>query len=223
MPDEYRCQGEAWGGWPGALVPRVAEPLWWSWCAEAARLGMIGVRRPTREVTILFFYLMFRRPPRSTLFPYTTLFRSLGIVLIKGMLPVEEGAMLVLSISIVLSGAYPMLYIVSRRLNKVLRRITDRYDIDEYSILGLFSSLASCLPMMGVYHEMNWKGKILNAAFAVSGAFVFGGQLGYVSSVAPETTNAFIVGKLVAGFAALGVGYILIKMDMKGDGIRVEG
>lgn len=148
---------------------------------------------------------------------------SLGIVLIPGMLPVEESAMLVLSISIVLSGAYPMLYFVSRRLNKVLRKITDRYDIDEYSILGLFSSLASCLPMMGVYHEMNWKGKILNAAFAVSGAFVFGGQLGYVSSVAPETTNAFIIGKLIAGIAALGVGYILIRMDMKGDGIRVEG
>src|SRR5687767_15299548 len=27
--------------------------------------------------TILFFFLMIRRPPRSTLFPYTTLFRSL--------------------------------------------------------------------------------------------------------------------------------------------------
>src|SRR5260370_31783657 len=26
----------------------------------------------------LFFFLMIRRPPRSTLFPYTTLFRSLG-------------------------------------------------------------------------------------------------------------------------------------------------
>src|SRR2546430_12662353 len=25
-----------------------------------------------------FFFLMIRRPPRSTLFPYTTLFRSLG-------------------------------------------------------------------------------------------------------------------------------------------------
>src|SRR5437899_11437207 len=25
-----------------------------------------------------FFFLMLRRPPRSTLFPYTTLFRSLG-------------------------------------------------------------------------------------------------------------------------------------------------
>src|SRR3712207_7238142 len=28
------------------------------------------------ECCVLFFFLMIRRPPRSTLFPYTTLFRS---------------------------------------------------------------------------------------------------------------------------------------------------
>src|SRR2546421_10107769 len=28
------------------------------------------------HTTLLFFFLMIRRPPRSTLFPYTTLFRS---------------------------------------------------------------------------------------------------------------------------------------------------
>src|SRR2546430_5058148 len=28
--------------------------------------------------SFLFFFLMIRRPPRSTLFPYTTLFRSVG-------------------------------------------------------------------------------------------------------------------------------------------------
>src|SRR3712207_9507240 len=28
-------------------------------------------------IYLLFFFLMIRRPPRSTLFPYTTLFRSL--------------------------------------------------------------------------------------------------------------------------------------------------
>src|SRR3712207_7711989 len=27
----------------------------------------------------IYFFLMIRRPPRSTLFPYTTLFRSLGV------------------------------------------------------------------------------------------------------------------------------------------------
>src|SRR5207248_9259686 len=30
-----------------------------------------------------FFFLMLRRPPRSTLFPYTTLFRSLPRVLLR--------------------------------------------------------------------------------------------------------------------------------------------
>src|SRR5256885_13209945 len=30
---------------------------------------------------MFFFFLMIRRPPRSTLFPYTTLFRSLGLSL----------------------------------------------------------------------------------------------------------------------------------------------
>src|SRR3712207_8345783 len=34
----------------------------------------------------LFFFLMIRRPPRSTLFPYTTLFRSVEVV--QGVLPV---------------------------------------------------------------------------------------------------------------------------------------
>src|SRR5258708_14416218 len=29
-------------------------------------------------IHVLLFFLMIRRPPRSTLFPYTTLFRSIG-------------------------------------------------------------------------------------------------------------------------------------------------
>src|SRR2546422_4388021 len=32
---------------------------------------------PSYQFTLFFFFLMIRRPPRSTLFPYTTLFRSL--------------------------------------------------------------------------------------------------------------------------------------------------
>jgi len=147
---------------------------------------------------------------------------SLGIVLIEGLISLEEATILVLSISIVLSGAYPMLFFLSRRLHRVLRLVTERYDIDDFSILGLFSSLASCLPMLGVYHEMNWKGKILNAAFAVSGAYVFGGQLGYVTSVAPQVVNAFIIGKLAAGISSIFVALYLIQMEIKGEGIRIE-
>src|SRR2546422_3726997 len=38
---------------------------------------MLRVRRDGRRAVRVFFFLMIRRPPRSTLFPYTTLFRSL--------------------------------------------------------------------------------------------------------------------------------------------------
>src|SRR2546423_14753697 len=34
------------------------------------------VRRSIDLTRLIFFFLMIRRPPRSTLFPYTTLFRS---------------------------------------------------------------------------------------------------------------------------------------------------
>src|SRR6266487_5378333 len=37
---------------------------------------MLPNRPPSPYCMIVFFFLMIRRPPRSTLFPYTTLFRS---------------------------------------------------------------------------------------------------------------------------------------------------
>src|SRR3712207_7840083 len=47
-----------------------------------------------------FFFLMIRRPPRSTLFPYTTLFRSFC-----GIVPVDRLASLSLT---VLAGLLPV-------------------------------------------------------------------------------------------------------------------
>src|SRR5258707_1962495 len=41
------------------------------------------------SIFCFFFFLMIRRPPRSTLFPYTTLFRS-GLELPVGHAPHEE-------------------------------------------------------------------------------------------------------------------------------------
>src|SRR2546422_11084409 len=39
-------------------------------------LSSSSVYFSTQPLILLFFFLMIRRPPRSTLFPYTTLFRS---------------------------------------------------------------------------------------------------------------------------------------------------
>src|SRR3712207_8819317 len=42
-------------------------------------------------ISVFFFFLMIRRPPRSTLFPYTTLFRSEDIQLLKRRMFTEAG------------------------------------------------------------------------------------------------------------------------------------
>src|SRR2546430_1578061 len=44
------------------------------------RLLLEKKKRSHVALTVFFFFLMIRRPPRSTLFPYTTLFRSLRLV-----------------------------------------------------------------------------------------------------------------------------------------------
>src|ERR1039457_4243053 len=40
---------------------------------------------------LLFFFLMIRRPPRSTLFPYTTLFRSRDLDALVGAVGIDDG------------------------------------------------------------------------------------------------------------------------------------
>src|SRR5699024_12864643 len=51
--------------------------IWFSHCRLACRLLLLFVLSFAPFLFyILFFFLILRRPPRSTLFPYTTLFRS---------------------------------------------------------------------------------------------------------------------------------------------------
>src|SRR5476649_3011055 len=46
------------------------------WSFTLSRIIFISVIFASRFLFRSFFFLMIRRPPRSTLFPYTTLFRS---------------------------------------------------------------------------------------------------------------------------------------------------
>src|SRR5260221_13130721 len=75
--------------------------------------------------TIIFFFLMIRRPPRSTLFPYTTLFRSLTFVVVGGgPTGVEMAGALSELIRLVLVKDYPRLNVKDVRV--LLLEATDR-------------------------------------------------------------------------------------------------
>ncbi|MCF6464525.1 ethanolamine utilization protein EutH [Clostridium sp. Cult2] len=136
----------------------------------------------------------------------------LGIKIIPNMAPFEEGIIIVGKIGVILSGAYPLFYVIHEKFHKKLNKISEKTGINQFALLGLLSSLANCVPMLAIYDKMDNKGKVINAAFAVSGAFVFGGQLGFVSGISQEAVTPFILAKLVAGLSGILLANLLIKV-----------
>src|SRR6266568_9086984 len=59
-----------------------------------------------RVYSHLFFFLMIRRPPRSTLFPYTTLFRSHLLGLSYSLVGQSEQALMQLDRALTLNPQY---------------------------------------------------------------------------------------------------------------------
>lgn len=126
-----------------------------------------------------------------------------GIIIIPGMIPLDEGIRTVGRIAIVLAGAFPMVTFLNRFFRKSLARVGTIMGISETAATGLLASLAHHIPMFALLKEMDPRGKVMNAAFSVSGAFVFGSHLGFVAGINKELVFAMVVGKLVAGLTAV--------------------
>lgn len=134
---------------------------------------------------------------------------------VQRMAPIEEGAAVCLNASIVMSGAFPLISLLSRILSKPLRFMGKKLDINEDSALGLFGSLATSATTFGNMEKMDKKGSLLNSAFAVSGAFTFAGHLAFTLAYDASYLPAMIVGKLVAGVLSVFVAIFVYKRNYK--------
>lgn len=134
-----------------------------------------------------------------------------GFVIIPGMAPIEEGFQTVGAIAIVLAGAFPLVYAVTKLLRKPLLKLGGLLGINDTAAAGLVASLANSIATFGMVKEMDSRGKVVNIAFAVSAAFVFGDHLGFTAGFAPEMLPAVIVGKLVGGVSAVAVALFLTR------------
>lgn len=126
-------------------------------------------------------------------------------------LPIDEALSVVGKIAIFLGGAYPLISFITEKFSKVLSKIGKKIDIDEFSIAAFLGTLASNIILFQGFDKMSSKGRIALTAFSVSGAFVIGGQLGFVSLKTPEIINIYIVSKVVAGIAAMLVALLVYK------------
>ena len=134
-----------------------------------------------------------------------------GFVVIPGLAPISEGFETVGTIAIVLAGAFPLVYVLTRVLNKPLMALGKLLGINEPASAGLIASLANSIATFGMVKDMDDRGKVVNIAFAVPAAFVFGDHLGFTAGFAPELLPAMIVGKLVGGVFAVGIALLLMR------------
>lgn len=133
----------------------------------------------------------------------------LGIKPIGSILPIDEALSVVGKIAIFLGGAYPLINFITEKFSKVLSKIGEKINIDEFSIAAFLGTLASNIILFQSFNKMSSKGRIALTAFSVSGAFVIGGQLGFVSLKTPEIINIYIASKLIAGISAMVVALIV--------------
>ena len=127
----------------------------------------------------------------------------------SGLTPLNSGLLTCGQIGIVLIGAFPMVKFITDTFGGALSKAGGALGMNEQGSAGLVATLANNIAMFNIMGEMNPKGKLLNVAFAVSAAFVFGDHLGFTAGVNQAMVTPVIVGKLVAGVTAIIVANIL--------------
>ncbi len=134
-----------------------------------------------------------------------------GVTVIPGMTPLSEGIGVVAGIGFVLAGAFPLVFVLTKLLKKPLGRLGGLLKMNDVAAAGMVASLANSIPMFGMLKDMDERGKVLNVAFAVSAAFVFGDHLGFTAGFDAPMLVPVIVGKLVGGVCAVAAALLLTK------------
>ena len=139
------------------------------------------------------------------------------LTIIPGLNPIHDGISIVGDIAIVLAGAFPLVYVITKVFKKPLMKLGSLLGMNDVAAAGLVATLANNIPMFQMLHDMDRRGKIINVAFAVSAAFVFGDHLGFTAGFDASMIFPMIVGKLVGGVTAVAVAMFLTRKE-RGNG-----
>lgn len=134
-----------------------------------------------------------------------------GVTLIGGMAPLSDGVPIVAEIGFVLAGAFPLVYVITKACKKPLLRLGRAMRMNDTAAAGLIASLANSIPMLKMVKDMDKRGKVVNMAFAVSAAFVFGDHLGFTAGYDAQMLVPVIAAKLIGGVCAVVLALFLTR------------
>lgn len=139
----------------------------------------------------------------------------LGEEIIKNLLPIEEVLTIVGKIAIFLAGANVMIEVINRCFYNKINNLSKLLNINTYSITTLIGSLASAVIVFNNFNKLDKRGKVICSSFSVGGAYVLGGQLGYVVTEAKEVAFIYIFVKLLCGILSIILSLYISKEFIK--------
>lgn len=138
-----------------------------------------------------FYYLLFAIAVIGVFIPFLA-YASLESV--------EEAVMISFKCAIVAAGGLVMSELILKYFRRQIQIIANRLNINEVSAVSLLLTCTTSLAVLPLFPRMDRKGKQIVTAFSMSGSFMFGGSLAFVSNVTNGyTVLIFIVTKLVCG------------------------
>lgn len=127
---------------------------------------------------------------------------------------IEEMLFMVLRMVIAACGGLVLSQVALKRLKKPIKRMGSVLGINEEAVVGLFLSFIQSLAMLPLFSKMDKRGKVLNAAFSVAGAYVVGGQMTFVASLLPGNwVTAYMVSKVLSGLLAVALAAVCLRGD----------
>ncbi|MDD6467670.1 MAG: ethanolamine utilization protein EutH, partial [Erysipelotrichaceae bacterium] len=108
-------------------------------------------------------------------------------------------------ISIIVCGSLVLSDLILKQFKKQIHSLASILEINDFAMMGLILSCATSIAILPLYQKMDAKGKLLNAAFAVSGAYFLGGQLGYISNIVSSGSIVvvYLLTKIVCGILSI--------------------
>ena len=125
----------------------------------------------------------------------------------------ENAVTICLNASVIMTGAFPLLKIFSYILSKPLKKLSRIIGINEYSITGLISTLATSITTFEIIDNMDDKGVVLNSAFIVSASFLLADHLAFTIAFNSNYILPMIIGKMISGITGVLVAHFIFKIN----------
>lgn len=128
---------------------------------------------------------------------------------------IQETIVMIVKMTINVSGALVIMELFQRLARNFLKKLENRLGINQWSIMGFLIGMPTGIAILPIYHKMDDKGKVLNAAFCVSGHYMLGGQMALIAGM--ESNKHFAIYMINKAMGALLAVTVALYMEKRGE------